>query len=224
MSYQFEISHRPDYAMVTIQIPENEVLKVEASSMATMDTNIQMKTKLKGGFKRFLVKESLFINEFSPIAGSGEIKVAPGPSGDIAHYHVKEGESFYMTASSFLASASSVNQETKWQGMMKGLFSQQSFFLIRNVGHGDVWFNCYGAMMEIDVKGEYLVDTGHIVAFTENLDYQVSKAGGYKSLFFSGEGFVCRFQGEGKVWVQTKKSLGLVAWADAYRIVKKSNN
>ena len=71
---------------------------------------------------------------------------------------------------------------------------RESFFLIRCSGHGDVWFNCFGAMFEIDVVDEYIIDTGHIVAFTEGLDYKISKIGGYKSLFFSGEGFVARFK------------------------------
>ena len=44
-------------------------------------------------------------------------------------------------------------------------------------------------MFEVDVDGEYVVDTGHIVAFTDGLDYDISRIGGYKSLFFSGEGF-----------------------------------
>jgi uncharacterized protein (AIM24 family) len=61
------------------------------------------------------------------------------------------------------------------------------------------------------------------VGFTDGLDYDISKMGGYKSLFFSGEGFVARFKGQGKVWVQTKQPLGLVQWANAFRRVEKSN-
>ena len=59
-------------------------------------------------------------------------------------------------------------------------------------GIGDLWFNTYGAIFSVDVKGDYIVDTGHIVAFTDGLEYSISKVGGYKSLFFSGEGFVCQ--------------------------------
>ena len=87
-----------------------------------------------------------------------------------------------------------------------------------------IWFNCYGAMFEVDVKDEYIVDTGHIVAFTETLQYDISSIGGYKSLFFSGEGFVARFRGQGKGWVQTKKPLSLVAWADRFRRIERSNS
>ena len=49
-SFDFEYAGKPDYGFITVKIPSNQTLKVEASAMATMDTNIVMKTKLKGGF------------------------------------------------------------------------------------------------------------------------------------------------------------------------------
>ena len=99
-------------------------------------------------------------------------------------------------------------------------FSGESLFLIRCSGHGDLWFNTYGALLEVDVTGDYVVDTGHIVAFTDGLDYSVTKVGGYKSLFLSGEGLVCRFRGEGKVWIQSRKAPAFIWWANAFRPVK----
>ena len=113
--------------------------------------------------------------------------------------------------------------ESKWQGMAKGFFSGEKLFLIRCSGKGDLWFNTYGAMIEVDVKGDYVVDTGHIVAFTEGLEYSVTRVGGYKSLFLSGEGLVCRFTGEGKVWIQTRQVPSLSAWVWPFRPQKKNN-
>ena len=108
--------------------------------------------------------------------------------------------------------------------MIKGFFSGESLFLIKCSGNGDLWFNTYGALFEVEVDGEYLIDTGHIVAFTEGLDYSISKIGGYKSLFFSGEGFVCRFKGKGKIWAQTRKIGALVNWVYPFRPVQSRNS
>lgn len=221
---EFNIEGQPDYALLNIQVPKNQSLMVEASSMASMDTNLEMKSMFKGGLGRFFSKESIFINRFTAVGAPGEISVAPGLPGDIGHYKISSGENFFLTASSFLACEESVNRETKWQGFTKGFFSGESFFLIRCNGEGDVWFNCYGAMFEVDVIDEYIIDTGHIVAFTEGLEYDISRIGGYKSLFFSGEGFVARFRGQGKIWVQTKGPMGFVNWADQFRIVQRNNN
>jgi len=216
MPYQIEC--RPDFAFLTVKIPANQTLKVEASAMATMDTHVEMKTKFKGGLGRFLTGESLFINEFTAQGGPGEIKIAPGAPGDLEHVYL-DGETIYLQSSAFVASSMSVETESKWQGM-KGFFSGESLFLIRCSGKGDLWFNTFGAMFEVDVKGNYVVDTGYIVAFTEGLQYSVTSVGGMKSLFLSGEGLVCRFSGEGKVWVQTRQVPAFGWWVWPYRRVK----
>ena len=203
-------------------IPANETLKVEASSMATMDTHVKMKTKLRGGFSRFLSGESIFINEFTAEGGPAEIGIAPGSPGDMTHLYL-DNNIVYLQNSAFVASTMGVEIETKWQGFTKGFFSGENLFLIRASGQGDLWFNTYGALIEIDVEDDYVVDTGNIVAFTDGLDYSISKVGGYKSLFFSGEGFVCRFKGKGKVWIQTRGVSAFSWWAHWYRPVEKSN-
>jgi uncharacterized protein (TIGR00266 family) len=113
-----------------------------------------------------------------------------------------------------------VNVESKWQGLVKGFFSGESLFLARCSGQGDLWFNTYGAMMEIEVDGNYVVDTGHIVAFTEGLQYSVGRIGGYKSLFFSGEGLVCKFSGKGRLWLQTRQLGAFASWVQPFRPVK----
>ncbi len=219
--YPFEIHGRPDFSYLTVQVPAGQMLKVEASAMATMDTTLVMKTKMKGGLGRFLTGESLFINEFTAEGGAGEIGIAPGAPGDLEHLFL-EGQTVFLQNSAYVASTPNVAVESKWQGMMKGFFSGESLFLIRCSGQGDLWFNTYGAMIEIDVNGGYVVDTGHIVAFTDGLEYNVTRVGGYKSLFLSGEGLVCRFTGQGKVWIQTKKVGPLASWVYPYRPAKNN--
>lgn len=221
--YSFNIEASPDYAMAQIQVPREGVLKVEASAMATMSPNMQMKTRMKGGFSRLLTKESLFINEFTARESEGEVSVAPGPPGDIGHYYI-DNDVVFLTGASYLASSPEVELETKFQGLMKGFFSGESLFLIRCSGRGDLWFNSYGAIFPIQVEDEYIVDTGHIVGFTEGLDYNIEMLSGYKSFFFSGEGFVCRFSGKGLVWIQTKQPFAFIGWADRYRRVQQSSN
>jgi uncharacterized protein (TIGR00266 family) len=217
---KFKVHGQPDYAFVTVQIPANQTLKVEASAMATMDTNLVMKTKLRGGLSRFVTGESIFINEFTAQGGPGEIGIAPGAPGDLRHIYLDD-QTIYLQNSAYVASTMGVAVESKWQGLMKGFFSGESLFLIRCQGKGDLWFASYGGVIEIDVTDEYVVDTGNIVAFTDGLQYNVTKVGGYKSLFFSGEGFVCRFSGQGRVWIQTRKVGPLVSWVWPFRPTKK---
>lgn len=217
----FTFDCKPDFGYITVQVPSGQKLKVEAAAMATMDTNIEMKTKLKGGFSRFLTGESIFINEFTAKNGNGQIQIAPACIGDVDHVYL-DNETIYLQNTAFVASTEGVLLESKWQGFTKGFFSGERFFLIRCSGTGDLWFNSYGGIIQIDVEDGYVVDTGHIVAFTDGLDYEISKVGGYKSLFFSGEGLVCRFSGKGKVWIQTRKIQPFISWVHPFRPSKKN--
>ena len=220
--FEYRIDCKPDFSFLAVLIPADTTLKVEASAMATMDTNIQMKTKMRGGFSRMLTGESVFINEFTAEGGAGEITIAPGPPGDMEHVYL-DGNTIFLQNSAYVASGMNVTIETKWQGLVKGFFSRDGLFLIKCSGQGDLWFNTYGAIIEIDVTGSYVVDNSYIVGFTEGLEYNITRIGGYKSLFFSGEGLVCRFTGTGKVWIQTRQVPAFAHWIYPFRRGKKNN-
>jgi len=220
--FPYTIEAAPDYGLVNITIPERRTLRVEASAMAYMDSSLVMKTRARGGLKRMLAGERLFVNEFSAPERPAEIGIAPGPPGDVAHVYL-EDETVFLQSSSFLASAAGLDVAAEFQGF-RGFFSGEKLFMVRCSGSGDLWFNTFGALVEIDVSGGYVVDTGHIVGFTAGLSYEVTPVAGLKSLFFSGEGLVCRFRGNGTVWIQTRKTPAFVAWANQFRRVEKKSD
>jgi uncharacterized protein (AIM24 family) len=62
---------------------------------------------------------------------------------------------------------------------------------------GKVFFSSYGAVERYDMKAgeEFVVDTGHVVAFEDSLTYSIARlAQGLTGFFMGGEGFVCRFR------------------------------
>jgi len=214
--HEFRIECKPDFSFLTVQVPASQTLKVEASAMATMSSNMVMKTKMKGGLSRFLGGENIFINEFTAQAGPAEIGIAPGSPGDMDHVFMDGSSEIFLQSSAYVASSMNVDVDSKWQGF-KGFFSGEGLFLLRCTGQGDLWFNTYGAMIEVPVDGNYVVDTSHVVAFTSGLQYNVESVGGLKSLFLSGEGLVCRFHGQGKVWIQTRHPMAFANWAYPFR-------
>jgi uncharacterized protein (AIM24 family) len=78
-------------------------------------------------------------------------------------------------------------------------------FILATRGQGQLLAGSFGALEAIDVDGEWILDTGHLVAWESSLEYSIDKAAkGWVASFFSGEGFVCRFRGRGRVWMQTR--------------------
>ncbi len=225
-SLKYEFLSKPDYGFVKVQLNRGQAIDVEASAMASMDTNVAMSTKMKGGvlgsLKRTLAGESMFINTFTAQEGPGELCIAPGAPGDVEHYTLEEGKCLFLQSSTYLASSPGVKIESKWGGW-KGFFSGTGLFLVKATGSGDVFFNAYGGLIEIPVEDNYLIDTGYIVAFEESLQYEVKFLGGLKTSLFGGEGLVCQFKGKGKVWIQTRKVAPFVWWVWPFRPQKNRN-
>lgn len=119
-----------------------------------------------------------------------------------------EGDSLIVQAGSYVASADSIEVDFGWQGF-KSLLSGESMFWLHLRGSGPVVVSAFGCVYPIDVNGEVIVDSGHIVAFEETLDFSISKAGrSWLSSFLGGEGLVCRFGGRGTVWCQSHNPNG----------------
>lgn len=222
--YEYKIHGQPEFAMVTVQLPSNRRLKLEAAAMVSMDTNVVMRTRAKGGLKRMLSGNSLFINEFIAEQFPGTISFANGMPGDVRQYFLNGNEPLYLSSGAFLGCGDNIQIHTEYQGMAKGFFSSTGLFMTQCEGKGSVFFSSYGGILEIDVKDEYLVDNDHIVAYTGGLQQNLEKFGGYKSLLFSGEGLVSRFTGEGKLWIQTRKIPKFTSWVSRYRRQGKGIN
>jgi len=224
----YTIEHSPAYASLVLRLQANQTVLVESSAMAAMDTCLKMKSKVQGGLMkgigRMLGGESLFMSEFTAQGRSGELYISPGVPGDIQHYSLASGRALMVQSSGFVACSPTVEIDTKFQGF-RGFFSGESLFLLRMTGTGDLWFSSYGGVVEVPVVGEYVVDTGYIVAFEDSLDYNVEMMGGlsFKALktgILGGEGLVCRFRGEGRLWVQSRNLYPLLNFLNPFRPVK----
>jgi len=226
----YKIEHSPSYASLILNLKTNQTVLVESGAMAAMDTCIKMKSRAKGGLMKGLGRmvsgESFFISEFTAEGKSGELYVSPGVPGDICHYYL-QGNGLMIQSSGFVAASPTVEIDTKFQGF-KGFFSGESLFLIRATGVGDIWFSSYGAIVEIPVAGDYVVDTSYIVAFEDTLNYNVEMLGGlsFRGLrtgILGGEGLVCRFNGEGRLWVQSRELYSLINFLNPFRPTKSNN-
>lgn len=226
----YKIEHSPSYASLILNLKTNETVLVESGAMAAMDTCIKMKSRAKGGLMKGLGRmvsgESFFISEFTAEGKSGELYISPGVPGDICHYYLQEN-GLMIQSSGFVAASPTVEIDTKFQGF-KGFFSGESLFLIRATGVGDIWFSSYGAIVEIPVAGDYVVDTSYIVAFEDTLNYNVEMLGGlsFRGLrtgILGGEGLVCRFNGEGRLWVQSRELYSLINFLNPFRPTKSNN-
>ncbi|MFW5771065.1 MAG: TIGR00266 family protein [Spirochaetota bacterium] len=223
----YDITGRPDFSCLKIELQDGETVMAESGAMVAMSPGIQLQTSARGGIFRSLKRsvlggESFFINTFTASGGNGQVYFSPPTSGDMCSLEI-ENRGYILSTGAYVCSTPGIELDSKWGGA-KAFFGGEGLFFLKVTGKGMLFFSSFGAIHEIDVQGEYIVDTGHIVAFEESLNYNIEKVGGLKSLFLSGEGLVCRFQGTGKIYLQTRNHNSFAAWANQFRRVKKSSN
>lgn len=224
---QHTIEHGPSFAMLKVAIPPNQTLIAEAGSMVARDAHITMDVKMNAGrnagffgklkaiFIAFIRKavggETFFVNHFSSPQG-GSVWVAPGLSGHVQHRRLAAGETIILSSGAFLASMGDIDLALKFGGL-KSLLAKEGAFMLQASGPGELWFTSYGGIHPIDVNGTFIVDNGHLVGYEGNLQMNIKSAGGGLMGFMaSGEGLVCEFTGQGRIYIQSRNTSSLVAW------------
>lgn len=213
---EHEIKHRPSYALLEVELDQSESIQSEAGAMVSHAAGIRIETSAEGGIVDSLKRkafggESFFMNTF--VADQpGHVTLAPPLPGDVVNHRL-QNEQLLVQSGSFLAADPAIDIDTKFGGG-RTFFGGEGLFLLELSGTGETYLSSYGAIERIDLgPGEtYTVDTGHIVAFEGSTTFDVRKVGGLKSTLFSGEGLVCKFEGEGSVWLQTRSTDAFLSW------------
>ncbi len=213
---QTEIMYGPAYAAAKLTLTAGETVRAEAGAMLAMSPAVAMETSTQGGVLKGLRRsilggESFFMNTFTAQADGAELWLAPALAGDIVAWPLNG--TLFVQSGSYLASSAGVEVDSNWGGA-KTFFSREGLFMLRVSGQGDVVLSSYGAIHAIDLQpGQtYTVDTGHMVAWTEGVNYSVRKVGSWKSTFFSGEGLVCDLTGPGRIYLQTRSQDAFLGW------------
>ncbi|MCP4643234.1 MAG: TIGR00266 family protein [bacterium] len=215
---QHEILYQPSYSVVRVQLEQGESIMAESGAMLSMSPTIKLDAQMSGGGLLGAVKsaiggESFFRTTFTAETGPGEVMLAPDTTGDVMHVDL-DGK-MYVQGGSYLAGASDL--EISVEGRVKSMLSGEGLFLLTVAGRGPLYLSSFGAIHTVDLAQgeEHIVDTSHMVAFDASIQYQIEKAAGrtegvggflkgmVKSAM-SGEGFVCRYTGPGRVYVQTR--------------------
>lgn len=223
-------NHEIDYRIfgsemqcVEIELDPQETVMAEPGSFMMMQEGIEMNTifgdgsqqsggilgKLMSAGKRMLTGESLFMTAYTN-TGYGKKQVtfaAPYPGKIIPLDLNRLGGRMTCQKDSFLCAAKGVSVGIEFQKKLgTGLFGGEGFIMQKLEGDGLAFLHAGGHVEERELQpGELLkIDTGCIVAFTKEVDYDIQFVGGIKNTFFGGEGvFFATLRGPGKVWIQS---------------------
>jgi uncharacterized protein (TIGR00266 family) len=210
---------------VEIELDPNETAIAESGAFMMMDNGVEMQTifgdgsqresggglmgKLLSAGKRLLTGESLFMTAFTN-TGQGKKKVsfASPYTGKIIVLDLQQlGGKVIAQKDAFLCAAKGVSIGIEFQRRLgTGIFGGEGFIMQKIEGDGYAFAHAGGYVVERDLMpGEILkVDTGCVVAYTADVDFDIEFVRGIKNFMFGGEGlFFAKLEGPGKVWLQS---------------------
>jgi len=206
-----EVIGQTAFQSLRVVLDPGETFVSEAGKMVRMSSGIDMdvttKSNSKGGIlaglKRLVGGDSFFFTTYKAGGESGEVVIAPTLAGNVGLVELDGGTGWVCAGGSYMASGPGITTEPEWQGM-KGFFSGESLVFVKCKGTGPLAMDAFGCVYEELVDGDFTIDTGHVVAFEDTLEYEITKVGGsWWTSFLAGEGFVMNFKGQGRVKIQS---------------------
>lgn len=220
--YKWEIQHTGAFALAVVELQAEQSINAEAGAMVSMSGNVELDSRMKGGvfgaIKRAAGGESAFVSTFTAHGGPGEVTLASGAPGDITGIDLMN-QMFRVQSTSYLAGDTSLQVETKFGGA-KTFFGGEGLFVLEVSGQGLLLISSFGAIRRKVLRpGEqYVVDTGHLVAWEGHMQYSLRKAvrSGFFRSMMSGEGLVAEFVGPGEILMQTRNIAALASMLRPY--------
>ena len=209
---------------VEVELDSGEAAVGEAGSMMFMDPGIGMDTvfgdgrqnaggglfsKLLGAGKRLVTGESLFTTVYTNNAGAKQrIAFAAPYPGKILPMDLRQlGGMLICQKDAFLCAARGVSLGIFFQQKLSvGFFGGEGFIMQKLEGDGLAFVHAGGSILkrELQPGQTLLVDTGCVVAFTPNVNFELQYVGKIKTALFGGEGlFFAKLTGPGTVWLQS---------------------
>lgn len=218
-----EILYRPAAAVAAIGLGPGEAVRAESGAMVAMSTTIDIEARTGGLGKivgRLLAGESMFQSRFIAARGGGEVMLAPALPGDVQAIRL-EGDAYLVTNGSFLAASDDleVNSRTRLKNFLVG----EDLFMLRVTGHGLLFVSAFGAIhsVELNLGESIVVDSGHLVAWSDTMDVRVGKATrSFLGSALSGEGIVATLTGPGVIYMQTRAPQAFAAFV--HQFISKS--
>lgn len=226
---QVSIRHQPSYSLAYVSLDAGERVFVERGAMAAMSGGLRVQaslggTRVKSAFARQVVgNEGFVFTVYEAELYGAWVALAPPRPGDVEVLDLS-GNGFLVQSGSLLCYSEGVDVSLRYGGV-RSLVMQEGIAYIRVAGEGSAIISAYGAIERIEIgSGESLiVDTGHLVAFTDSMDFTFGPLSSITTAALSGEGIVAKFTGPGSVLVQTRAERDFRNWLSPERGQNDSN-
>ncbi|WP_318568142.1 TIGR00266 family protein [Salinigranum marinum] len=206
----YNIENGPSYAVLRTTMDRGDRLMAETGAMISRSESVRADAEVGGGdgiggMIKSAVSSSkdLVENAFEAETDGAELTLAPDHPGDVFGVDVGQDGPIKVNSGSTLAWESTVERSSAFNDA-GGFFSSGSLRVLELSGRA--FLSAYGSIIETEVTPDdaTIVDTDHLIAWTDGLSVSREQDGSIKSTMLGGEGIVSKFSGRGRVWIQTR--------------------
>ena len=209
---KYHIEKGPSYAVLRATMDRGDRLMAETGAMISRSESVRGDAEIGGGdgiggMIKSAVSSSkdLVENAFEAEADGAELTLAPDHPGDVFAIDVGQDGPIKVNSGSVLAWEPTVERSSGFTGA-GGFFSSGALRLLELSGSGRAFLSAHGSVIKTEVTTDdaTVVDTDHLIAWTDGLSISREQDGNIKSAVLGGEGVVSKFSGRGSVWIQTR--------------------
>ena len=216
---EIKLSCQPSYTLAYCFLEAGESVLAESGSMAAMSAGINVSAGIgPGGVTKAVLRkqlggESFFMARYTSTVHGAWVALAPKDPGDIEHAVLGNERGLLIQSGSLLGVSAGLAIDVKWAGV-RSVVMREGSMLLKVTGKGDVLMSSYGGIQKFNLEDgeQMIVDTSHLVAFSEDISFKVGPLGGVGVAALSGEGIVAKLTGPGLVYVQTRAETGIRGW------------
>ncbi len=202
-----------------------ESIICESDAMVMMEDGLELVGNMRSGLfqslaRRLATGESLFQQKITAVRAAGDCLLAPQTDGDIEILDVTASQQYFLNDGAFVACSEQIEMKAEIQRNLGGaIFGRNGGLVImKTTGQGKLAVTGAGVIFCIDVTKDkpVVIDNGHVICWDSTLDYSLSVSTGTQdrglmrnllNSVTSGEGFVLKFSGNGKVYISSRKPI-----------------
>lgn len=207
---QVRISSGPAYAIAYVTLNAGESVYLEKGAMVAVSGGISASfsaadSAIGAALRKILVDEKFFQGLYTASVTGAWVAAAPAFPGDVAVIDVGVDGPLTIQSGAYLGHEPTVNISVGVTSAQK-VIMREGLFAMNCNGHGLLLIASYGGLerFELAQGHKLIVDTGHIVAWSQGMATRTGPMSGVVSSVLTGEGMVLELTGPGIVYLQSR--------------------
>lgn len=215
---EITISAQPSYSIAYVRLSLNESVECETNAMVAMSLGIDVAGSVEGGVVKSAIRkvagnETFFRSKYTAKLEGAWVALSPKFPGDISVLEVNPADRYLVQSGAILANSEGLEVSVRFSGITS-MVQKEGLVMSEVSGEGKLIVSAYGAIEKMDLgPGQSLiVDTGHLVAWSESTSIKIGPLNSTATSAMTGEGLVGLVTGPGVVYMQTRSERGLRQW------------